>query len=51
LVVAHGVVNKIIRGHILGLDHAATFNLDRPQNGFYRIQNRQIDFIEAVGPQ
>jgi probable phosphoglycerate mutase len=51
LVVAHGVVNKIIRGHILGLDHEATFNLDRPQNGFYRIQNRQIDFIEAVGPQ
>ena len=51
LVVAPGVVNKIIRGHILGLDHEATFNLDRPQNGFYRIQNRQIDFIEAVGPQ
>lgn len=49
LVVAHGVVNKIIRGHILGLDHQATFNLNRPQNGFFKIQNRQIDFIEAVG--
>ena len=48
VVVAHGVVNKIIRGHIMGLDHTATFNLDRPQNGFYKIQNRQIDFIESV---
>ena len=50
VVVAHGVVNKILRGFIQGLDHAATFALDRPQDGFYRIENRRVELITTDAP-
>lgn len=38
VVVAHGVVNKIIRGLYLNLTVEQTFALDRPQDAYFRLQ-------------
>lgn len=38
VVVAHGVVNKILRGLYLGLTQQQTFALDRPQDAFFRLE-------------
>lgn len=38
VVVAHGVVNKVMRGLYLGLTRDQTFALDRPQDAFHRLQ-------------
>jgi len=38
VVVAHGVVNKIVRGLYLGLTPEQTFALDRPQNAYFRLE-------------
>lgn len=38
VVVAHGVVNKVLRGLYLGLTHEQTFALDRPQDAFHRLE-------------
>ena len=38
VVVAHGVVNKIIRGLYLGLNQDQTFALDRPQDAYFRLK-------------
>ncbi|HEY9568087.1 MAG TPA: histidine phosphatase family protein, partial [Thalassobaculum sp.] len=37
VVVAHGVVNKVMRGLYLGLSREQTFALDRPQDAFHRL--------------
>lgn len=38
VVVAHGVVNKVMRGLYLGLTREQTFALDRPQDAFHRLE-------------
>lgn len=37
VIVAHGVVNKILRGLHLNLSQDQTFALDRPQDAFFRL--------------
>lgn len=37
VVVAHGVVNKVLRGLHLGLNRSETFALDRPQDAIFRL--------------
>lgn len=37
VVIAHGVVNKVMRGLYLGLTREQTFALDRPQDAFHRL--------------
>ncbi len=57
VVVAHGVVNKIIRGLYLGLGQSETFALDRPQDAYFRLEagtearidvDLDTDFPEAM---
>lgn len=38
VIVAHGVVNKIIRGLHLNLTPEQTYALDRPQNAYFRLE-------------
>jgi len=54
VVVAHGVVNKVMRGLYLGLDPVRTFALDRPQDAFYRLEagtEARIDAAVATAPR
>ena len=46
LVVTHGVVSKIIRGTYLNLSHEEIFSLDRPQDGFHKLQDGKVEKIE-----
>ena len=50
IVVAHGVVNKIIRGLHLNLSTAETFELDRPQDAFYRLHTAGETLIPTNAP-
>lgn len=50
VVVAHGVVNKIIRGLYLGLTPEQTFALDRPQDAYFRLQSGTEARIEVQLP-
>jgi probable phosphoglycerate mutase len=48
VVVAHGVVNKIIRGLYLGLTREQTFALDRPQDAYFRLEAGTETRIEVL---
>jgi len=48
LVVAHGVVNKVLRGVYLGLSEEECFALDRPQHGFYVLEDGRERFIPSA---
>lgn len=50
VVVAHGVVNKIVRGLYLGLGPEETFRLDRPQDSFHRLSGGRVDVVHAIEP-
>ena len=50
IVVAHGVVNKIIRGLHLNLSTAETFETDRPQDAFYRLHTAGETLIPTDAP-
>lgn len=45
IVIAHGVVNKIMRGLYLGLGEQECFALDRPQHGFYVLEDGSEEFV------
>ena len=47
IIVAHGVVSKIIRGIYLGLSPDEIFALDRPQNAFHILSNGSVKMIET----
>ena len=47
VVITHGVVSKIIRGRYLNLSPEEIFNLDRPQDAFYRLRNGKVEKIEV----
>lgn len=52
VIVAHGVVNKILRGLHLNLSQDQTFALDRPQDAFFRLHpggEARIE-VDAVPP-
>lgn len=54
VVVAHGVVNKVMRGLYLGLTREQTFALDRPQDAFHRLESgteARIDVAVAASVQ
>ena len=54
VVVAHGVVNKVMRGLYLGLTRDQTFALDRPQDAFHRLEagtEARIDVEVAASVQ
>jgi probable phosphoglycerate mutase len=54
VVVAHGVVNKVMRGLYLGLTREQTFALDRPQDAFHRLEagtEARIDVEVAASVQ
>ncbi|WP_420404692.1 histidine phosphatase family protein [Nisaea sp.] len=48
LIVAHGVVNKVMRGVHLGLSEEECFALDRPQDGFYLLEDGRESFIRSM---
>lgn len=50
VVVAHGVVNKVLRGLYLGLTREQTFALDRPQDAFHRLEAGTEARIEVAVP-
>jgi len=50
VIVAHGVVNKVMRGLHLNLDQQQTFALDRPQDAFFRLTLGTEARIETGGP-
>ncbi|MEQ9332315.1 histidine phosphatase family protein [Thalassobaculum sp.] len=50
VVVAHGVVNKVMRGLYLGLTREQTFALDRPQDAFHRLEAGTEARIEVAVP-
>jgi probable phosphoglycerate mutase len=47
IIVAHGVVNKILRGLHLNLSRKDVFALDRPQDAFFRLHPGGEDRIEV----
>ena len=47
IIVAHGVVSKIIRGIYLGLSPDEIFALGRPQNAFHILSNGSVKMIET----
>ena len=47
IVVAHGAVGRVIRGHHAGLSQAATLALDEPQDAFFRLHERRVERIPA----
>lgn len=46
IAISHGLTGRIIRGAYLGLSQREMLTLPVPQNGFYRLQDGQVDFIE-----
>ena len=47
VVVAHGVVSRVIRGRYAGLSDAATLALHTPQDGFYALDKGEVRFVRA----
>jgi broad specificity phosphatase PhoE len=47
--VSHGLTSRLVRGVHLGLSKREMLELPVPQNGFYRLANGCIDFIEPRG--
>lgn len=47
VIIAHGVVNKILRGLYLELSNEATYALDRPQDAFHHLSAGSIETIEV----
>ncbi|UUX50458.1 histidine phosphatase family protein [Nisaea acidiphila] len=45
LIVAHGVVNKVLRGIYLGLSEEECFALDRRQDGFHLLEDGAERFV------
>ncbi|MDW6020418.1 histidine phosphatase family protein [Mesorhizobium sp. BAC0120] len=46
IAISHGLLGRILRGLYMGLSRRAMLELPVPQNGFYRLADRQVDFIE-----
>jgi broad specificity phosphatase PhoE len=46
IAISHGLTGRLIRGIYLGLSRREMLELPVPQNGFYRLQDAQADFIE-----
>jgi probable phosphoglycerate mutase len=49
LIVAHGVLNKVMRGVYRGLSEEECFALDRPQDGFYVLEDGRERFVSSLG--
>ena len=48
VIVAHGSLNKIIRGCWCNLSEAETLSLDEPQDGFYCLVNESREYFVSV---
>ena len=48
VIVAHGSLNKIIRGCWCNLSEAETLSLDEPQDGFYCLVNENREYFVSV---
>lgn len=48
IVIAHSVVNKILRGIYLGLSEEECFALDRPQHGFHVLEDGAEKFVQSI---
>ena len=47
--VAHGVIGRVLRGSVLGLDGLAMRKLDEPHDCLFRIQDGQVERLCAGG--
>lgn len=47
IVVAHGAIGRIIRGHHAGLSQAETLTLEEPQDAFFRLHEGRVERIDA----
>ena len=45
IVVAHGAIGRVIRGHHAGLSQAATMALEEPQDAFFRLHEGCVERI------
>ena len=48
VIVAHGSLNKVIRGCWCNLSEAETLSLDEPQDGFYCLANENREYFVSV---
>jgi broad specificity phosphatase PhoE len=48
--VSHGLTSRLVRGLYLGLSKREMLELAVPQNGFYRLNKGDIDFIDGSQP-
>ena len=46
IVVSHGLTSRLIRGVYLGMSRREMLELPVPQDGFYRLSDGRIEFIE-----
>lgn len=46
IAISHGLTSRLLRGVYLGLTRREMLELPVPQNGFYRLMNRRLDFIK-----
>lgn len=46
IAISHGLMGRILRGVYMGLSRRAMLELPVPQNGFHRLADKQVDFIE-----
>ena len=44
--ISHGLTSRLLRGVYLGLTQREMLELPVPQNGFYRLMDGRLDFIE-----
>lgn len=47
VVVAHGLIGRLIRGIYAGLGHAETMELPVPQDGYFRLDGGAITYVSA----
>jgi len=47
LVVTHGIISRLVRGLFADLGHAEMLALPVPQDGYFRIDGRDIAFVQA----
>ena len=48
ILVSHGITGRVLRARYLGLDPTAAFDLEAPQDSFYRLGERQVTDIACA---